>query len=90
MLNNVGSPQFIGEYIRRIVSAVESMDSNAILMGPDPEWYDPSLLNPLLGGYADITGKDAQGRFYIDVITWHTYNFNDIAKIEENFKDMKA
>jgi hypothetical protein len=86
-LNGRGSITQIADYIKRISSALKSVAPSAIVMGPDEASFNGGDQSAWLGGYADISGKDAAGNYYIDVYTWHTYNFNDIGGIEANVNE---
>jgi len=90
--NNVGGPggdvAYVGTYMRTIGSALKSVDTNAIVMGPETAAYNGGWFTALLGGSADVTGIDANGNYPIDIITWHTYNFNTSSGFESNVNDM--
>lgn len=86
--NNVGDAAFVGTYMRRIGSALKTVDTNAIVMGPETAGYNGAYLPALVGGSADVTGVDTNGNYPIDIITWHTYNFNTSGGFEANVNDM--
>jgi hypothetical protein len=83
-LNGRGSVTQIADYIKRISSALKSVDPNAIVMGTDEASFNSTDQAAWLGGYADISGKDAAGNYYIDVYTWHSYNWTSISGHESN------
>jgi len=87
--NNFGDANAVNTYIKRISSALKSVDSTIILMGPETSWYQNSAyMTPLIGGYADITGKDAAGHYYIDVVTFHKYVFTEISGLESDVNNL--
>jgi hypothetical protein len=86
--NNVGNSDFVGTYMRTIGSALKSVDSNAIVMGPETSAYNTTWFAALLGGSNDVTGIDANGNYPVDIITWHTYAFNTSSGFESNVNDM--
>jgi hypothetical protein len=63
----------VGTYVRGHASAMKAADPTIQIYAPDLAWYDGAYLGPLIGGAQDITGKDANGRNYIDGVTFHTY-----------------
>jgi hypothetical protein len=65
------------------------VDSTIIIMGPETSWYQNSAyMTPLIGGSADITGKDAAGHYYIDVVTFHKYVFTEISGLESDVNNL--
>ncbi|MCW3102147.1 MAG: hypothetical protein JWO09_587 [Bacteroidetes bacterium] len=68
----------VANYIRPFASAMKNADPSILIIGPETAWYDQGIINGLTtpGGPDDITGKDAAGRYYIDVISFHYYPFN--------------
>lgn len=87
--NAVGDGYVVGTYTRRIASGLKAYDPKAIVIAGDHAWYNTQHLDLLIGGGSDITGKDAAGNYYVDVISWHRYGFNDITSIEANVDDLK-
>jgi hypothetical protein len=83
-----GDVAYVGTYMRTIGSALKLVDTNAIVMGPDTAGYSSSWFTALLGGSADVTGIDVNGNYPIDIITWHSYNFNTSSGFEANVNDM--
>lgn len=55
--------------------AMRDVDSSIKIFGPGMAWYSETKYEALLGGDADITGTDAQGRPYIDIVDFHRYPF---------------
>ncbi|MDQ3192282.1 MAG: T9SS type A sorting domain-containing protein [Bacteroidota bacterium] len=68
----------VAPYIKSFSSAMKAKDPSIKIIGPETAWYNTNILHGLTtpGGTHDITGKDASGRYYVDVITFHTYPFN--------------
>ncbi|MET4075179.1 carbohydrate-binding protein [Hymenobacter sp. UYCo722] len=61
-------------YIKAFASAMKAVDPTILTVGPENASYN-GYFPALVGGANDITGTDANGRYYIDVITFHTYPF---------------
>lgn len=68
----------IANYIRPFASAMKAVDPTIKIIGPEVAWYEYPVMNGLMtpGGPDDITGKDAAGRYYIDIISFHSYSFD--------------
>lgn len=68
----------VAAYIKPFASAMKAVDPSIKTIGPETAWFNEGIINGLTqpGGPHDITGKDASGRYYIDVISFHTYPFN--------------
>lgn len=66
----------VASYIRSFSSAMKAVDATIKIVGPELAWYDTSIMNGLTtpGGADDITGTDSNGRYYVDVLTFHHYN----------------
>ncbi|MFC4150076.1 hypothetical protein ACFO0M_27800 [Micromonospora mangrovi] len=63
---------------------MKAVDPTIKIFGPDEcDWLDTEY-NSLLGGAADITGKDANGNYYIDGVSWHRYVGGDLATAGAN------
>ncbi|MDQ2769229.1 MAG: carbohydrate-binding protein [Bacteroidota bacterium] len=63
-------------YIKAFASAMKAVDPTILTVGPENASYGGGYYPALVGGANDITGTDANGRYYIDVISFHTYPFN--------------
>lgn len=65
----------VAAYIKPFASAMKAADPTIKIIGPECAWYNEGILNGLTtpGGPDDITGKDENGRYYIDFISFHTY-----------------
>jgi hypothetical protein len=68
----------IANYFKPFASAMKNVDPSILIVGPEVAWLDQNIMNGLTnpGGPDDITGKDASGRYYLDVISFHTYPFS--------------
>lgn len=65
-------------YLKQFASAMKAQDPTIKTIGPETAWYNTNIINGLTtpGGPDDVTGKDANGRYYIDIISFHMYSFN--------------
>jgi len=68
----------VAAYIKSFATAMKKEDPSIMIMGPECAWFNQNILNGLTtpNGPDDITGKDAYGRYYLDVLSFHTYPFN--------------
>lgn len=66
----------VSAYIKEWASAMKVVDPSILIVGPETSFYDTSYLNSLIGGANDITGTDANGRYYVDVVSFHSYPFS--------------
>jgi hypothetical protein len=68
----------VAAYIRSFSSAMKSVDPSILIMGPETAWFNYPIITGLTtpGGPDDVTGKDANGRYYLDIISFHTYPFD--------------
>lgn len=68
----------IANYFRAFASAMKAIDPTILIIGPECAWFNKGIITGLTtpNGPDDITGKDAAGRYYLDVISFHTYPFN--------------
>jgi hypothetical protein len=57
---------------------MKAEDPSILIVGPECAWFDKGVIDGLTNpnGPDDITGKDASGRYYVDVISFHYYAFN--------------
>jgi hypothetical protein len=62
-------------YVKTLASAMKQADPSILIFAPELAWYDRDYLTPMLGGELDITGKDANGHYYIDGVSFHRYPF---------------
>jgi hypothetical protein len=65
----------VASYIKPFASAMKSADPSIKIIGPECAWYNAGIINGLTtpGGPDDITGTDANGRFYVDIVSFHAY-----------------
>lgn len=83
--NKPATAEEVSAYIKRISTVLKSIDPTFIVMGPSTAAFSAtSYMNRLVGGDLDITGKNANGDYYIDVYTWHRYMFVDIDGLESD------
>ena len=80
-LNNSSHPNPVGAagtaaYIRAFASAMKAVDPTILTVGPENATYTSGYFPSLLGGANDITGTDANGRYYLDVVSFHSYPFS--------------
>jgi len=61
--------------VKTLASAMKEADPTILIFAPETAFYDEAYLTPMLGGADDITGKDANGRYYIDGVSFHSYPF---------------
>ncbi len=73
--NRPSPPDSVARYIRRISSALKSMNPDIKILGPDLASFNTTTLDRYMGGDLDISGADANGNYYLDVFTWHRYMF---------------
>ena len=66
----------VESYIKSYAPAMKSVDPSIFIVGPDCAWYDVGFYDNLIGGSNDITGRDTNGRFYIDIVSFHSYPFD--------------
>jgi hypothetical protein len=68
----------VAAYIKPFASAMKTADPSIIISAPECAWFNRGIIDGLTspGGADDITGKDANGRYYVDVISFHTYPFS--------------
>ncbi|MBA3665679.1 MAG: T9SS type A sorting domain-containing protein [Bacteroidetes bacterium] len=68
----------IAAYFKPFASAMKAVDPTILTIGPECAWYNTGIINGLTtpNGPDDITGTDANGRYYCDIISFHAYAFN--------------
>jgi hypothetical protein len=68
----------VAAYIKPFASAMKAVDPNILTIGPECAWFNKGIMDGLTepNGPNDITGKDASGRYYIDIVSFHTYAFS--------------
>lgn len=65
----------IAAYFKAFASAMKAVDPTILIVGPETASFKQTITNGLTnpGGPDDITGRDASGRYYLDVFSFHTY-----------------
>ena len=68
----------VASYFKPYASAMKAVDPSIKIVGPETAWYNTNIINGLTtpGGPDDITGTDGAGRYYVDIVTFHTYPFD--------------
>lgn len=68
----------IANYFKPFASAMKAVDPSILIIGPEISSFNRAIINGLTApnGPDDITGKDATGKYYLDIISFHTYPFN--------------
>lgn len=68
----------VAAYIKPFASAMKAADPTILTIGPECAWFNQAIMDGLTNpnGPDDITGKDASGHYYIDIVSFHTYPFN--------------
>ncbi len=79
-LNNASQPNPVSiagveTYIKTFATAMKAVDPSILIVGPENAGYN-AYYPALLGGANDVTGTDANGRYYLDIISFHTYPFS--------------
>ena len=62
-------------YTKAISPAMRDVDPTINISSSDMAFYSTTKFGLLLGGANDITGRDSQGRYYVDCINFHRYPF---------------
>lgn len=69
----------VAAYFKPFASAMKNADPSIKIVGPETASFKKAIIdgatNP--GGPDDLTGKDAAGRYYVDVISFHSYPMMD-------------
>jgi len=65
----------VAAYFKPFASAMKAVDPAILIIGPETAGFHNSIITGLTtpGGTSDITGKDAAGRYYVDIISFHNY-----------------
>jgi hypothetical protein len=67
----------VASYIRSFASAMKAVDPAIKIIGPETAGYNSTILTGLTnGGSDDVTGTDANGRYYIDYLSFHFYPYD--------------
>jgi hypothetical protein len=78
LAHNYTSAQQVAAYFKPFATAMKNVDPTIKIVGPELAWFNKPILDGLTqpNGQYDITGTDQNGRYYCDIITFHTYPFN--------------
>lgn len=83
--------KWISENTRKHASAMKAVDPSIKIFAPDAAWYNEPLYLPLIGGELDITGKDENGHWFIDGVSFHSYpNASDYTREDVVLKSAGA
>lgn len=68
----------VANYLKAFATAMKNVDPTILIMGPETAWFNFNIINGLTtpNGPDDITGKDANGHYYLDIISFHSYAFD--------------
>jgi hypothetical protein len=68
----------VAAYFKPFASAMKAVDPSIKIIGPETAGYHSTILNGLTdcGAADDITGTDASGRYYVDILSFHIYPFS--------------
>jgi hypothetical protein len=67
--------KYVMDYWKPRATAMKLVDPTIKLAGIDECKWHEQLYDSLIGGSRDITGKDENGNYYIDIVNWHHYNY---------------
>jgi hypothetical protein len=71
--DHLGLAEEVESYVKALASAMKAVDPEIQIFAPDEAFYIDAMYQALLGGENDITGKDSNGNYYIDGVSWHLY-----------------
>jgi subtilase family serine protease len=79
LVYNYTNASQVAGYIKPFASAMKAVDPSILIIGPEFAGFQKTVTDDLTnpGGTNDITGRDANGRFYIDIFSYHTYPMGD-------------
>lgn len=82
----------VANYMKSFSTAMKNVDPSILIMGPECAWFNKGILDGLTnpGGPDDITGKNSAGKYYVDIITFHTYPFNGSQSRTDVISKLKA
>jgi len=63
----------IAAYFKRFATAMKLVDPTIKIVGPDLSSLVTGFYSSLIGGVDDITGKDTNGNYYLDIVSFHCY-----------------
>lgn len=68
-------PQY-ADHVKTFSAAMKAIDPTIQILAGELAWYDYTWVNQLLGGAADLTGKNPSTNLdYVDIFTFHFYPF---------------
>jgi subtilase family serine protease len=87
---NYTSASQVAPYIKSFASAMKAVDTTIRIIGPEFAGFHQTMTNDLTNpnGPYDITGRDANGRFYIDYFSYHTYPMGNANSILPSRNDV--
>lgn len=72
---NPNLASYIAQYTKERAPLMRDVDPSIIISAAELTGFNSGVYSSLVGGANDITGKDAKGRYYVDVISFHRYFF---------------
>ncbi len=73
----------VAGYFKPFATAMKAVDPSIKIIGPETAWYDSAILNGLTSCTGNATtdansimGKDGNGNYYVDVVSFHIYPFS--------------
>lgn len=73
-------PQY-ADHVKAFSAAMKAIDPAIQILAGELAWYDYTWVNQLLGGAADLTGKNPTTNLdYVDIFTFHFYPFGSNAQ----------
>src|SRR5215213_206666 len=73
----------VAAYIKPFATAMKQVDPTIKILGPETAWYNEAIINGLTSCTGNsttdansIAGKDSNGNYYVDIISFHIYGFN--------------
>lgn len=80
---NYTTAQPVAAYIKSFASAMKAVDSSIKIIGPETAGYHDTIINGLTSCTGNpatdvdsVMGKDSNGSYYVDIVSFHTYGFN--------------
>jgi len=72
----ITTPTPIATYFKKFATAMKVADPTIKIVGPDLSYLRFDVYSSLIGGADDITCKDANGNYMLDVISFHSYMYS--------------
>jgi hypothetical protein len=73
----------VAAYIKPFASAMKQVDPTIKILAPETAWYNETIINGLTSCTGNsttdahsIAGKDSNGHYYVDIISFHIYGFD--------------